>query len=105
MFSYWSDPGLATHGSGVYIGWEGCLRYCVHGKTRKASPARKSLDDRRPATGRSLNPVHSEMGHWDGVKKEHALHTQTHTERHTDSGDSLTHPPAEGHCPRGIHSS
>ena len=50
---------LDTHGSGVYIGLEGCLRYCVHWKTLKASPPRKSLDDRRPATGRSLNPVHS----------------------------------------------
>ena len=77
----------------------------MHGKTRKASPARKSLADRRPATGRSLNPLHSEMGHWDGMKIERTLHTQTHTERHTDSEDSLTHPPAGGHSPLGIHSS
>lgn len=33
--------------------------YCVEWKTRKASPARKSRDERRPATGRSLKPVHA----------------------------------------------
>lgn len=37
--------------------------YCVEWKTRKASPARKSRDESRPATGRSRNPVHAvEMG-------------------------------------------
>lgn len=33
--------------------------YCVEWKTRKASPARKSRDESRPATGRSRNPVHA----------------------------------------------
>lgn len=33
--------------------------YCVEWKTRKASPARKSRDERRPATGRSRKPVHA----------------------------------------------
>lgn len=33
--------------------------YCVLWKTRKASPARKSRDERSPATGRKVNPVHS----------------------------------------------
>lgn len=33
--------------------------YCVEWKTRKASPARKSRDERRPATGRRRKPVHA----------------------------------------------
>lgn len=33
--------------------------YCVEWNTRNASPARKSRDDRSPATGRSVNPVQS----------------------------------------------
>lgn len=37
--------------------------YCVEWKTRKASPARKSLDESKPATGRSRKPVHAaDMG-------------------------------------------
>jgi hypothetical protein len=33
--------------------------YCVEWNTRNANPARKSLDERRPATGRNVNPVQS----------------------------------------------
>jgi len=33
------------------------LTYCVQLKTRKASPARKSLGLRNPAAGRMRNPV------------------------------------------------
>lgn len=36
--------------------------YCVEWKTRKASPARKSREERRPATGRSLKPVQAAAG-------------------------------------------
>ena len=34
--------------------------YCVEWNTRKARPARKSRDERRPATGRNRKPVQSE---------------------------------------------
>ena len=34
-----------------------CLMYCVEWNTRNASPARKSLEERSPATGLSWNPV------------------------------------------------
>ena len=50
---------LITYGSGVYIGLELWRMYCVAKKTRKASPAKKSRDDIRPATGRSRKPVQS----------------------------------------------
>lgn len=53
-----SSP-LGTHGSGVYVGLELWRMYCVEWKTRKARPARKSRDERRPATGRSRKPVHA----------------------------------------------
>lgn len=43
----------------MYVGRELWRMYCVEWKTRKASPARKSRDERRPATGRSLKPVHA----------------------------------------------
>ena len=33
--------------------------YWVEWKTRKANPVKKSLEDSKPATGLSLNPVHS----------------------------------------------
>ena len=33
--------------------------YWVQGKTRKANPVKKSLEDSKPATGLRLNPVHS----------------------------------------------
>jgi hypothetical protein len=46
-------------GSGVYIGLLECRMYCVEWKTRNASPAKKSRDDNRPATGRKVNPVQS----------------------------------------------
>ena len=49
----------STYGSGVYIGFEGWRMYWVEWKTRKASPARKSREDRRPATGRRRKPVQS----------------------------------------------
>lgn len=48
-----------THGSGVYMGLELCLIYCVEWKTRKARPARKSREDNKPATGRNWKPVQS----------------------------------------------
>lgn len=54
-----------THGSGVYVGLELWRMYCVEWNTLKASPARKSRDDRRPATGRSRKPVHA-AGKRDG---------------------------------------
>lgn len=48
-----------THGSGECMGAEQCRMYCVHWNTLKAKLARKSLADRRPATGRSWKPVFS----------------------------------------------
>lgn len=47
----------STHGSGVYIGSELWRMYCVQWNTRKARPAKKSRDERYPATGRNWNPV------------------------------------------------
>ena len=44
-------------GSGVYMGVLWCRMYWVEWNTLKARPARKSRDERRPATGRSWNPV------------------------------------------------
>ena len=41
------------------MGLDECLMYCVEWNTRKARPARKSLDDNNPATGRSVKPVQS----------------------------------------------
>ncbi len=43
----------------MYIGFEECRIYCVEWKTLKANPARKSRDDRSPATGLSEKPVQS----------------------------------------------
>lgn len=51
--------GNGTHGSGECIGEEACRMYWVHWNTRKARLARKSLAERRPATGRSWYPVRS----------------------------------------------
>ena len=54
-----------TSGSGVYSGQLGCRIYCVEWNTRNANPARKSRDERRPATGRNVNPVQSATdGEW-----------------------------------------
>ncbi len=50
---------ISTHGSGVYMGLEPCLIYCVEWNTRNARPARKSRDDSSPATGLRVNPVQS----------------------------------------------
>ena len=47
------------YGSGVCSGVELWRTYCVHWKTLKAKLAKKSLADRRPATGRNWNPVRS----------------------------------------------
>ena len=44
-------------GSGVYMGVLWCRMYWVEWNTLKARPARKSREERRPATGRSWNPV------------------------------------------------
>lgn len=33
--------------------------YCVEWNTRNAKPAKKSRDERSPATGRNVNPVQS----------------------------------------------
>ena len=41
------------------MGLDECLMYCVEWNTRKARPARKSLDDNNPATGRRVKPVQS----------------------------------------------
>ena len=49
---------VITHGSTVWSGLDGCLMYCVHWKTLKARLDRKSLAERRPATGRNWKPVH-----------------------------------------------
>ncbi|KAI1239240.1 hypothetical protein IHE44_0012354, partial [Lamprotornis superbus] len=46
----------STHGSGVYMGLEEWRMYCVEWNTRNASPARKSREESKPATGRSRNP-------------------------------------------------
>lgn len=57
--NYYLKQSVCTYGSGVYIGLELCRMYWVEWKTRKASPARKSREERRPATGRKENPVHA----------------------------------------------
>lgn len=56
----------STHGSGVYMGLEEWRMYCVEWNTRNASPARKSREDSKPATGRSRNPVQPE-----GTQRQH----------------------------------
>lgn len=48
-----------THGSGECMGADGCRMYWVHWNTLKAKLARKSLAERRPATGRNWKPVFS----------------------------------------------
>lgn len=48
-----------TYGSGECIGEEAWRMYWVHWNTLNARLARKSLAERRPATGRSMNPVRS----------------------------------------------
>ena len=48
-----------SYGSGVYMGVFACRMYCVEWKTRKASPAKKSRDDNKPATGLNVKPVQS----------------------------------------------
>ena len=53
------DICMETYGSGVYIGFEECRIYCVEWNTLKANPAKKSRDDRSPATGLNENPVQS----------------------------------------------
>lgn len=55
----WPMSSWIMSGSGVYKGLEPCLIYWVAWKTRKASPARKSREEIRPATGRRLKPEHS----------------------------------------------
>lgn len=44
--------------------------YCVEWKTRNASPARKSRDESRPATGRSRKPVHAAGERWGDERDE-----------------------------------
>lgn len=46
--------------------------YCVEWKTRNASPARKSRDESRPATGRSRKPVHA-AGEWWGDERDETV--------------------------------
>lgn len=48
-----------TYGSGVYMGLDPCLIYWVLWNTRKARPAKKSREERRPATGLREKPVQS----------------------------------------------
>lgn len=55
----WPSTSWQTSGSGVYNGLLPCLIYCVQWNTRKAKPAKKSRDDNKPATGRSVKPVQS----------------------------------------------
>ena len=55
----WPRSSWQMSGSGVYKGLLGCLIYWVLWKTLNASPAKKSLDERSPATGRRVNPVQS----------------------------------------------
>ena len=52
-------PSSSWHrsGSGVYMGLDGWRMYCVEWKVWKASPFRKSLGCRSPATGRICHPV------------------------------------------------
>lgn len=59
VFVFFSCNNI-TYGSGVYMGVEPWRMYWVAWNTRNARPARKSRDDSRPATGRRLNPEHSE---------------------------------------------
>ena len=57
-----SSTHCAAYGSGVYIGFDPWRMYWVEWNTRKASPARKSREESRPATGRSWKPVQSIKG-------------------------------------------
>ncbi len=45
----WPSNSWQTSGSGVYIGTLWWRIYWVEWNTRKAKPARKSLDDKRPS--------------------------------------------------------
>ncbi len=64
----WPRSSWQMSGSGVYSGQELWRMYCVEWKTLKARPAKKSLGDRRPATGRRLKPVQSVVV-WDKNEK------------------------------------
>lgn len=57
----WPSTSWQMSGSGVYNGLLPCLMYCVQWNTLKARPARKSREDRRPATGRRVKPVQSNI--------------------------------------------
>lgn len=50
----------STYGSGVYMGLDAWRIYCVEWNTRNASPAKKSREESKPATGRRRNPVQAE---------------------------------------------
>ena len=66
-----------TYGSGVYIGLDPCLMYWVLWNTRNAKPAKKSLEDSRPATGRSLKPVQSvTYQRSNGLVRDHIICTR-----------------------------
>ncbi len=81
---------VLTHGSGVYKGSELWRTYWVQWNTRKASPARKSLGERYPATGRMMKPERSKHRHRHGHTHTHThihTHTQTHTYTHKHTPD------------------
>ena len=73
------DQQGATHGSGVYMGLEAWRMYCVEWNTRKASPARKSLEDSRPATGRSRKPVHAGTPEGAGFRLQRGRNSRKNT--------------------------
>ena len=60
----WPISSWQMSGSGVYFGFEWWRMYWVVWKTRKARPARKSRELRRPAVGRRVKPVQSEEKWW-----------------------------------------
>ena len=61
----------STYGSGVYMGLDAWRIYCVEWNTRNASPAKKSREESKPATGRRRKPVQAE-----GTKKWHLKNSQ-----------------------------
>lgn len=73
--------------------------YCVEWKTRNAKPAKKSLEDSNPATGRSVNPVQS------FEKKKKLIQTMQRTKKNCHLSRNWRRPQVEECCPLGNRNS
>lgn len=111
--------GMYTHGSGVYMGLELWRMYWVEWNTRKARPAKKSREERRPATGRRRKPVDAEKSTNGEICRVQfklfyfILHTKSSflhslqassTVRWSYTAGSVRCPLAVGCCPHGTRS-